>query len=715
MLNLQLSIKNSNLYHVMKFRNILVIWSLLFSVVTVVAQTEKSDTIKTQQLKEVVVETQQTLVTPSKSIYVPSAKQKRSAMSGEDLIKRMRIPEIVNYQGQLMSTSLTPVSFFIDYHEASSSELNGMNMNDVKRVEYFAFPDDPRFMGKEYVINFIMVKYEYGGYTKFTGVEHFIENSGNGSIYNRFQYGKMTYDLTGGGSYSANSHNGSSETELFRLPQLDNTIETFERVTDINSSKYRSHNSWVTFRATYSSKKVDIRNTVGGNFKSTPVNNSNGNVSYFPELFSPSKYTNDNDSHNNSFSYRGDFNIYLPKKNTIVITPIYKYSHTRQNSLYTEDYLSYINGAVDNSHQASATASFTHNFGKPGQLSASIYGSYSTNRTWYSGTSTGFDVNRVYRFGPEISYSGRYKGFYGRLSLGYNWDKSNFNDVVEVVNSPAVSTSLQYAFNTKNKVSASYNLSRWAPSSNYKSANMIKVNPLMTYTGNPDLIPMNQNRVTASYTFVPNKIVSLSAGTGWSFFGDRYVYDYIGTPTGVIRTIKQPMGNYSLGNYTLSANADLLDGNLSIGGNIKHVFAHNGAPYNWSRSWFNWGLQVFYYFGDFYLGAFYDSKAEFSDGIMVGDWMKRPSDYSLQIGWSNSHWNVRLFTSNFFRYSWKNYEMEMNSQYYDRVKINYGTDRHFMVQLRATYTFSYGKKIRSNNQVGEQSGTASGILKNEAR
>ncbi|MDE6352004.1 MAG: hypothetical protein K2K88_02525, partial [Muribaculaceae bacterium] len=220
-INLSVYLLDNPNNHIMNMKTYIALVIMMFNIMILNAQTEKSDTIKTQQLKEVVVETQQTLVTPSKSIYVPSAKQKRSAMSGDDLIKRMRIPEIVNYQGQLMSTSLTPVSFFIDYHEASSSELNGMNMNDVKRVEYFAFPDDPRFMGKEYVINFIMVKYEYGGYTKFTGVEQFIENSGNGSIYNRFQYGKMTYDLTGGGSYSANRHNGSSETELFRLPQLD--------------------------------------------------------------------------------------------------------------------------------------------------------------------------------------------------------------------------------------------------------------------------------------------------------------------------------------------------------------------------------------------------------------------------------------------------------------------------------------------------------------
>ncbi len=39
-----------------------------------------------------------------------------------------------------------------------------MNVKDVKKVEYYTSPSDPRFQGKENVINFIMQKYDYGSY-----------------------------------------------------------------------------------------------------------------------------------------------------------------------------------------------------------------------------------------------------------------------------------------------------------------------------------------------------------------------------------------------------------------------------------------------------------------------------------------------------------------------------------------------------------------------
>ena len=55
-----------------------------------------------------------------------------------------------------------PVVMYIDYVPATADELRMMKMSDVRSVEYIDYPSDPRFQGNKHVINFRMVRYEYG-------------------------------------------------------------------------------------------------------------------------------------------------------------------------------------------------------------------------------------------------------------------------------------------------------------------------------------------------------------------------------------------------------------------------------------------------------------------------------------------------------------------------------------------------------------------------
>ena len=67
------------------------------------------------------------------------------------------------------------------------------------KVEYLEHPTDSRFMGAESVINFVMKKYEFGGYTKLSAGEYLlIGYQGDESLYSKFSYKRMTYDLYAG-------------------------------------------------------------------------------------------------------------------------------------------------------------------------------------------------------------------------------------------------------------------------------------------------------------------------------------------------------------------------------------------------------------------------------------------------------------------------------------------------------------------------------------
>ena len=128
------------------------------------AQSEEPDSIKIRELDEVVVEARNQRLGAEVSTYIPTSKQKNSSQTAADLLNRMAIPQIkISANDNITDLAGKSVDVFIDFLPASKDDLQGMRMQDVKKVEYYDFPSDPRFQGKAHVINFVMQKYEYGG------------------------------------------------------------------------------------------------------------------------------------------------------------------------------------------------------------------------------------------------------------------------------------------------------------------------------------------------------------------------------------------------------------------------------------------------------------------------------------------------------------------------------------------------------------------------
>lgn len=221
------------------------------------AQTENADSTKTQALKEIVIEAQLQSTSATVSTYIPTSKQKNSSQTATELLNRMAIPQLSLGMGNsIKTTSGKAVDIFIDYLPASEQDLTGMRMADVKKVEYYDYPKDPRFQGSAHAVNFIMQKYEYGGYLKVYAHEFFIANSGQLNLYSKIQYKKMTYDLGVGGYYRNGNHDFNNTVETYRLPQRDGSIKQFERYSTTDDAESRRRYVWPTFKALYRTDKI---------------------------------------------------------------------------------------------------------------------------------------------------------------------------------------------------------------------------------------------------------------------------------------------------------------------------------------------------------------------------------------------------------------------------------------------------------------------------
>ena len=156
------------------------------------------------RLHGVKIEADNASLLSDKSVYRPTQRQKNASQTATDLLVRMAIPQLNATMGSsgITTASGESVAIYIDYVPASQNDLKMMRVSDVKTVEYLVYPSDPRFQGNRNVINFRMIKYEYGGYVKVLGLENFIANSGSLQGNARMVKKKMTFDIMGYGYYT---------------------------------------------------------------------------------------------------------------------------------------------------------------------------------------------------------------------------------------------------------------------------------------------------------------------------------------------------------------------------------------------------------------------------------------------------------------------------------------------------------------------------------
>lgn len=665
-------------------------------------------------LGEVKIDADNAHLYADKSVYLPTAKQKNASQSGGDLLSHMAIPQLgLGTSDVIVTNNGKPVAVFIDYIPASEGDMKAMRVADVKRVEYYEYPADPRLQGNPYVINFIMQKYEIGGYFKgFAHTNLISDQIGQGLGNLRLQYKKITYDIMGSVSHYDRHHDGAETTETFRLPQSSGELKEFTRYSNTVDSRDEQSSYFALLRATYSADNVQASSLLSGRIDRMPHTDRWGIVSYAPADYPSSAYSWLRDDCSRFLAYKGYYFFVMPKGNTFTFNPSYVFSHTVQNSIYFEDGFDPIrNGAYDNTNQLSADVRIKHDFGRGGNLTFLMKGSYEYNRTRYTGSASALDKAKSSRLGIGVNYDITVDKLYGQIGFGWDWDRLQFSDMVDRPSAPTFDISLQYALNKRHSFSAMFEYESWLPSPSFKSDKIIEASPLLSYTGNPNLTPAKSYDFDLSYTWIPDKNFSLNAYSWCWMVSDRYVYDYEATADGVLRTIKQPMGVFAQGMYGAKATMRFLDRNLVFTGHFGHIINHNGKPYNVNHSALNWYVRASYYLGNWNFRATYTSGNSSADGCMNGIWQKGKSCWYLTAIWGNDKWNIRGDIWNFTRWNRHGNIREMSSIYYStREQLINGENRAF-VQLSVTYTFGFGKKVQRSDQPSVSGTASSGILK----
>ena len=134
---------------------------------------------RSTKLEEVTVSCENAFVSDNGIKFYPTGYQKSASDDAYSLLNSMQLPgfDIDRHTGAA-NTRSGSVSYFIEGHPASDEELRSLRPKDVLRVEYYEYPL-MQFNMMPNVINYVIKKYDYGGYATFSGRQSFLNENGD--------------------------------------------------------------------------------------------------------------------------------------------------------------------------------------------------------------------------------------------------------------------------------------------------------------------------------------------------------------------------------------------------------------------------------------------------------------------------------------------------------------------------------------------------------
>lgn len=687
---------------------------LVFVPIIPMAQATGQDSIKTQELEEVVVEAVNQRTSSKSSTYIPMAKQKNASDDAISLLSQMAIPQLnVDPASQSVKTiSGQLVSIFIDYVAASAQDLSGMRTSDVKRVEYLLYPSDLRFKGAQYVINFVMQKYEWGGYTKLNAEKWFGVNRSEASVYSKFAYKRMTFDLHVDEIYLTDRHTGIRSVETFQFPDLfGNGPEIVERLSSPLSMLYRNNSNDVAFRALYSTDKVQISNKLSFAYTSVPHNDTENSLIYLDSFLPGSKAKTISSNHSWSLDYNSETYASLSQKLGMNIEVRYRYDRNSSNSEYVDERLAIENDAREKSQYVSMTPCLVWNPNQHNSIMPYIHAEYSTAKIDYLGNSPSRQKYDIWGCMAGARYTYMQEKWSAGGLVGWVYANTNLTGTKIEDNYPQGNIFATYSPNDKNQIELTYAFGKQVPDTYQKSPNMLQQDELTWYAGTPGLDNYWHHKVQATYTWLPSNKWQLALNGNYFISNNRVVPVY--SPDGPGGTMLRKYvnnGDYNYGWIMASSTAKFLSGNLIAKVSPYFDMYKTTGEYSMRQKGFSCIAQLTWYFGDFYMFGWYRTRSK-GLGMDSGYKERTPESYQIQLGWGRGAWKASATAYNFLRSSWETFRQTLASRYYQSDRRVFGTSQHMRFQFSFTYTFGYGKKVQRNDEVSGTGVGQSAILK----
>lgn len=658
-------------------------------------------------LQELVVSSERIVREKSGVMIFPTKRDKEYAHDGVSILQNMGITElnIDPISNNVSTISGQGVSMFIDGIPATKADIQNIPPENIRKIELLYSPKDPKFNGARVALNYIMVKYETGGYTKLNATQCFIYNSGDYSVYSKLTHKAMTFDVMASMGYFNSKHDGYQAISKYIFDK-----DEIVRDTKTTSQYTKTLTPNVSFRAQYAGKNTTISNLIGVSVDKAPDTWQKGDVKFNSSLYTPAEFESNNSSDSKGVEWTGQYNFDLQKGYALSISPYLNYYYIKELSNYQYGNApTIINDIKEKALQSRLDINLSKQLGNQ-SIGGFIRGGYNNNNVKYAGSTLSGINQEEWWGGIGVNTNLQFGNLYWYMNLWASYSNIRINEERYRNVFPHLFTFANYALNQKSSLQFSAEYSIYCGNASMKSPIIIRNNEIDAVRGNPDLKNYGFFSTSLSYYWNPFSNLGLSAYAGVEYRHNPTVAIWEpGQTDGQSYMIKTYINDGDFTNFSLgvSASLRLFNNKLMLQASPSYQYYNLSGKAGHNLNNFSINAYALLYLNRIQLSAYYKMG---SSRMSIYNTSHIPQYYYIAAAWSHKNLYIKLSANNIFSKGYKGSEVMQFGEYYNSTRTNFSTSYHPSLTLTVSYFFSYGKKVNRNDEVQSIAGANSAIL-----
>lgn len=663
------------------------------------------------ELSEVEVKANSAWIDGDKAVFVPTKQAKNLAKNMTSLIDKMETSLLHVVDGQIKTSSGQDVHLYINGVAVDRIDNATFWAKNVLRVEFIPVPSDPKFIGQQNVLNFIMKEYDVGGLTRLSG-DQTIPNNGDYSASSKLVWKKLTFNAEVNGGYERDFYSGDRQEETYRDiwyggVKHDEVVRTSESTADM-----KSRNLNVGMNVRYRDDHLTATHGFSFSRNRNPGSTTSGSLDYTPDIIGGNTMESWSSAKNNSFTLNGDY-LYLMSgyKWAFLGGWHVDYGRNRNLSTYTESPLSEIfNGNSEKTWGFGANFQVGRQLTPKMRIALQVEDNMTDFKTDYYGSTASRQSQRQNKASLKLEWVWVPKD---NLSFSLKPDVSLFsrslNDSIRQ-NDMLAGADFQtyYVINNRSSLFLSLYYALNAPAASMVNDLILRQTELKWIEGNPMIKPKSFYSLSLDYMLLPVNWFNLSVSGRMTINNNESALSYESGTQEYEGVIARYINGVTIRMY--NAHCDIVfkpfDGKTRLTTTLDCThYRADGVKSVWN---FRPRFAFSYMVGDFSFVARCFGPEKFLRN--AGSETHRTAwSYDFEAEYGNGNLIVGLTLNNIF-----NKHIHSTVSQYEKAyqSVSHRWEKGRSVNLSVVYTFDYGKKVDPGISVQSHSMGESSVLGN---